>query len=88
MLSAIDIKLISIREMRSSTKSTDIGKIKRQVLNLGKHVLYIQKREDYKHEYDRLRGAMLAGLVRESSKKIYLQTNGQIKRFGKRIHSR
>ena len=52
-----------------------------------KHVLETQKRENYKNEYDRLRGAMLAGLVTESSKHIYLTTNGQIKTLGKRIHS-
>jgi hypothetical protein len=29
-----------------------------------------QKTENYKNEYDRLRGAMLAGFIRESSKNI------------------
>ena len=52
-----------------------------------KNVLETQKRENYKNEYDRLRGAMLAGLVSESSKQIYQRTNGQLKRYGKRIHS-
>ncbi len=42
-----------------------------------KHVLETQKRENYKNEYDRLMGAMLAGLVKESFLAIHKPTNGE-----------
>ncbi len=44
-----------------------------------KHVLETQKRANYKNEYDRLSGAMLAGLVREASKKYINQRMGRLK---------
>ena len=38
-----------------------------------------QKRANYKNEYDRLMGAMTAGLVRESSKKYINERMGRLK---------
>ena len=46
------------------------------IIEFRRNVLETQKPENYKNEYDRLRGAMLAGLVTESFKKIELPTNG------------
>ena len=42
-------------------------------------MLESQKRENYKNEYDWRRGAMLAGLVKESSKKYIYQRRGKLK---------
>ena len=54
-----------------------------------KNVLETQKRENYKNEYDRLRGAMLAGLVRESSKKYIYQRMGKLKDLARQsIHGK
>ena len=44
-----------------------------------KNVLESQKRANYVNEYDRLRGAMLTGLVRESSKKYINERMGKLK---------
>ena len=41
-------------------------------------MLETQKRENYKNEYDRLRGAMLAGVVGNSSKKFIYQRMGNL----------
>ena len=45
-----------------------------------KNVLESQKRANYVNEYDRLRGAMLSGLVRESSNKYINERMGKLKR--------
>ena len=44
-----------------------------------KNVLESQKRANYVNEYDRLRGAMLSGLVRESSNKYINERMGKLK---------
>ena len=44
-----------------------------------RNVLETQKRENYKNEYDRLRGAMLSGLVTETSKTYINQRMGKLK---------
>ena len=44
-----------------------------------KNVLESQKRAYYVNEYDRLRGAMLSGLVRESSNKYINERMGKLK---------
>ena len=44
-----------------------------------KNVLENQKRANYVNEYDRLRGAMLSGLVRESSKTYINERMGKLK---------
>ena len=44
-----------------------------------RNLLETQKRENYKNEYDRLRGAMLAGLVTESFKTYIHQRMGKLK---------
>ena len=40
-------------------------------------IKFTQKRDNYKNEYDRLRGAMLAGLVKESSKTYIYERMGK-----------
>ena len=42
-------------------------------------MLETQKRENYKNEYDRLRGAMLSGLITETSRKYIYQGMGKLK---------
>ena len=42
-------------------------------------MLETQKRENYKNEYDRLKGAMLSGLVTETNKKYIDQRLGKLK---------
>ena len=44
-----------------------------------KNVLENQKRASYVNEYDRLRGAMLSGLARESSNKYINERSGKLK---------
>ena len=52
-------------------------------------MLEIQKRENYKNEYDRLRGVMLAGLVKESSKKYIYERMGKLKDLARQsIHGK
>ena len=44
-----------------------------------KNMLESQKRANYKNEYDRLRGALTTGLVRETSKRYINQRMGRLK---------
>jgi len=48
-------------------------------INFRKNFLESQKRSNYMNEYDRLRGAMLSGLVRESSNKYINERMGKLK---------
>ena len=52
-------------------------------IKLLKNVLGTQQREIYKNEYDRLRGAMLAGLIGDTSKKYIYQRMGNLKELAR-----
>ena len=48
-------------------------------INFRKNLLESQKRSNYMNEYDRLRGALASGLVKEPSKKYINQRLGTLK---------
>ena len=48
-------------------------------INFRKNLLESQKRSNYMNEYDRLRGALASGLVKEPSKKYINERMGKLK---------
>ena len=67
---------------KHETVLNEIGKHReRQAasINLRKNLLESQKRSNYMNEYDRLRGALASGLVKERSKKYFNQRLGTLK---------
>ena len=58
-------------------------------INFRKNLLESQKRSNYMNEYDRLRGALASGLVKEPSKKYINERMGKLKELASQsIHGK